>query len=56
MHITDIQSIHHSQPEYWENSYNAGELPWDLGEPTPIFKNWIHLQKKALSISMRLTK
>ena len=50
MHITDIQSIHHSQPEYWENSYNAGEMAWDLGEPTPIFKNWIHLQKKPLSI------
>jgi len=50
MHITDIQSIHHSQPEYWENSYNAGEMAWDLGEPTPIFKNWIHSQKKPLSI------
>ena len=50
MHITNIQSIHHSQPEYWENCYNTGEMAWDLGEPTPIFKNWIHAQKKPLSI------
>ena len=50
MHITDIQSIHHSQPEYWENFYNAGEMAWDLGEPTPIFNNWIHSQTKPLSI------
>jgi len=50
MHIRDIKSIHHSQPEYWENSYNAGEMDWDIGEPTPIFKNWIHSQKKPLSI------
>jgi len=50
MHITGIQSIHYSEPEYWENSYNAGEMAWDLGEPTPIFKKWIHSQKKPLSI------
>ena len=48
MHIKDIQSIHHSQPKYWENSYKSGEIPWDLGKPTSIFKNWIRSQKKAI--------
>jgi len=48
--MTDNQSANHSKPEYWENSYKTGEMTWDLGEPTPIFKNWIHSQKYPLTI------
>ena len=50
MHIADNPSSHRLEPKYWEKFYNTGEMPWDLGEPTPIFKNWIHSQKKSLSI------
>jgi len=50
MRITNTQPITSSQPEYWEKSYKSGEMGWDIGEPTPIFKNWIQTQKESLSI------
>ncbi len=44
----------HSQipftPEYWEDSYQSGEMGWDLGSSTPIFNQWIKKCKEPLSI------
>ena len=48
--MKDSQSINSSMPEYWEKSYQSGEMGWDLGEPTPIFDNWIQFQTDSLSI------
>ena len=48
--MKDIQSITSSMPEYWENFYKSGDMGWDLGEPTPIFDNWITSQTGPLSI------
>ena len=50
MQITDTEPLNTSMPEYWENSYQSGEMGWDLGKPTPIFDNWIKTQKEPLSI------
>ena len=36
--------------EYWESSYQSGEMGWDLGGPTPIFDQWIKTCKEPLSI------
>ena len=48
--MKDIQSITSSMPEYWENFYKSGDMGWDLGEPTPIFDNWIASETDPLSI------
>jgi len=37
-------------PEYWEKSYQSGDMGWDLGGPTPIFDDWIQFQTDSLSI------
>ena len=37
-------------PEYWERSYQSGEMGWDLGGYTPIFNQWINRCKKPLSV------
>ena len=37
-------------PEYWEISYQSGQIPWDLGKSTPIFNQWIEACNKPLSI------
>ena len=37
-------------PEYWEKSYQSGDMGWDLGGPTPIFNDWIQFQTDSLSI------
>ena len=37
-------------PEYWEKSYQSGDMSWDLGRPTPIFDDWIQYQTDSLSI------
>ena len=37
-------------PDYWEESYQSGKIGWDIGEPTPIFKNWIQSKTNPLSI------
>ena len=37
-------------PEYWEKSYQSGDMGWDLGGPTPIFDDWIQYQPDSLSI------
>ena len=39
-----------SDAEYWERSYQSGEMGWDLEGPTPIFDLWIKTCKKVLSI------
>jgi len=26
-----------NSPEYWQTSYANGRIPWDLGQPTPVF-------------------
>ncbi|MDP6852446.1 MAG: methyltransferase domain-containing protein [Candidatus Marinimicrobia bacterium] len=39
-----------SYPEYWEESYLSGEMGWDLGGPTPVFKAWIKTEKSPLKI------
>ena len=48
--MKDSQSINSSMPEYWEKSYQSGEMGWDLGKPTPIFDDWIQSQTDSLSI------
>ncbi|MDX1414075.1 MAG: hypothetical protein R3293_07780 [Candidatus Promineifilaceae bacterium] len=25
-------------PIYWDNKYEHGHIPWDLGRPTPVFQ------------------
>ena len=30
-----------SYPDYWEKAYQSKDVSWDLGAPTPVFKNWI---------------
>ena len=39
-----------SMPEFWERSFQSGEMGWDLGGPTPIFSHWIDTCKEPLSI------
>ena len=39
-----------SSPDYWERTYQSGELGWDLGGSTPIFDQWITTCKKPISI------
>ena len=48
--MKDSQSINSSMPEYWEKSYQSGDMGWDLGGPTPIFNDWIQFQTDSLSI------
>ena len=48
--MKDGQSINCSKPEYWENSYKTGDMGWDLGEPTPVFDDWVQSQTDFLSI------
>ena len=48
--MKDSQSINSSMPEYWEKSYQSGDMSWDLGGPTPIFNDWIQFQTDSLSI------
>ena len=37
-------------PDYWEESYQSGEMGWDLGRTTPVFENWIQSKSDPLSI------
>ena len=48
--MKDSQYINSSMPEYWEKSYQSGDMGWDLGGPTPIFDDWIQFQTDSLSI------
>tara|TARA_B100000315_G_scaffold230322_1_gene240617 strand:- start:5 stop:628 length:624 start_codon:yes stop_codon:yes gene_type:complete len=48
--MKNSQSINSSMPEYWEKSYQSGDMGWDLGGPTPIFNDWIQFQTDSLSI------
>ena len=48
--MKDSQSINSSMPEYWEKSYQSGDMGWDLGGPTPIFNDWVQSQTDSLSI------
>ena len=48
--MEDSQFINSSMPEYWEKSYQSGDMGWDLGGPTPIFDDWIQYQTDSLSI------
>ena len=48
--MKDPQSINSSMPEYWEKSYQSGDMSWDLGGPTPIFNDWIQFKTDSLSI------
>ena len=36
--------------QYWEISYQSGEMGWDLGGYTPVFDDWINTYNKELSI------
>lgn len=42
--------IDSSIPEYWEASYQSGEMGWDLHGHTPVFDDWINAYNKELSI------
>ena len=48
--MKNSQFINSSMPEYWEKSYQSGNMSWDLGGPTPIFNDWIQFQTDSLSI------
>ena len=48
--MKNSQRTNSSMPEFWEKSYQSGDMGWDLGGPTPIFDHWIKFQKKSLSI------
>jgi len=37
-------------PEYWEKSYQVGDIGWDLGRPTPVFREWIKSESTSLNI------
>ena len=50
MNISKNIMLQTSNPDYWESSYQSGELGWDLGGSTPIFDHWIKNQKVPLSI------
>jgi len=34
------KSLNVSSPNFWDNKYSNNEHSWDIGKPTPIFKNW----------------
>tara|TARA_Y100000590_G_C15359584_1_gene878383 strand:- start:67 stop:678 length:612 start_codon:yes stop_codon:yes gene_type:complete len=34
---------------YWNNKYTSNEFKWDLGYPTPIFKDWSNKNKSCLN-------
>ena len=40
----------HTNVEFWENRYKENNINWDIGAPTPIFKNWAIKQKEKFSI------
>ena len=50
MNVSNKLSLTPFTPEYWEASYQSGEMGWDLGSPTPIFDHWIRTCKIPLSI------
>ena len=41
-----------SSPEFWDERYRNNETGWDIGGPTPVFKEWIDTQlaKKSICI------
>ena len=50
MNITEKISNPVFSPDYWEESYQSGEMGWDLGQITPVFENWIQSKSDPLSI------
>ena len=40
----------HTKPEFWEKSYQEGNVKWDIGKPTPIFSKWAHDQIRKQTI------
>ena len=50
MNVSNNLTISPFIPEFWERSYQSGEMGWDLGGPTPIFNQWIETCKVPLTI------
>ena len=50
MNLTEKISYSVFSPDYWEESYQSGEMGWDLGRTTPVFENWIQYKSNPLSI------
>ena len=50
MNVSKDLTLTSSMPEYWERSYQSGEMGWDLGGYTPIFNQWIKTLEKSISI------
>jgi len=48
--MTIRQTIDSSTSEYWEKAYQSSDMTWDLGEPTPVFNQWINSERNTLSI------
>ena len=48
--MTIRQTIDSSTSEYWEKAYQSADMTWDLGEPTPVFNQWINSERNTLSI------
>ncbi len=48
--MTNRNKIDPSKPEYWEKAYQSADMTWDLGEPTPVFNQWINSERNTLSI------
>ena len=36
--------------EYWESSYQSGEMGWDLGASTTVFNQWVKTCEEPISI------
>ena len=50
MNLTEKISNSIFSPDYWEESYQSGDMGWDLGRTTPVFEQWIQSKSDPLSI------
>ena len=50
MNLTEKISNSVFSPDYWEESYQSGDMGWDLGRTTPVFEHWIQSKSDPLSI------
>jgi len=48
--MSNRQIIDSSTSEFWEKAYQSADMAWDLGEPTPVFNQWINSERNTLSI------
>ena len=48
--MSNRQIIDSSTSEFLEKAYQSADMAWDLGEPTPVFNQWINSERNTLSI------